>query len=92
MRRLAREIFSGKDPEKGACPDCGGVHVRACPRVASERVVLDDKGQPRERHVTYWAPGTWEDACLIIWADDAFDSDENPGPDGDGESGGQQLE
>lgn len=67
----ARAIFSGDDKEHPACHDCGGVHPRACPRIASERLVLDKDQNVTEREVTYWAPGTWE--TNVIFAEDVFD-------------------
>jgi hypothetical protein len=74
MREFAQAVFSGADKEHPPCQDCGGVHVRVCPRIASVRTVISDQGVLTEREVTYWAPGTWEKD--IIWAGDVYDSDD----------------
>jgi hypothetical protein len=72
LRNDARAIFAGDDAEHKACDDCGGVHARACPRIASLHVKIgtegDTKGVIIERHVTYWPPGQWE-KDIIFWDD-----------------------
>jgi hypothetical protein len=78
MREFAQKVFSGEDSEHQPCQDCGGVHTRACPRIASMSIVIgqegDMKGVVTEREVTYWAPGTWEKG--IIFADDVWEDDD----------------
>lgn len=74
MREFAQRVFSGEDKDHQPCQDCGGVHVRMCPRLSSVRTVISDKGIIVEREVTYWAPGTWE--AGIIWAGDVYEDDD----------------
>jgi hypothetical protein len=98
---MARQIFSGEDKEHPPCPDCGGVHARACPRVRSDRVIWSATAQNAdgsqvvvEREVHYWEPGTWEGG--VIFAPDAFadepaGSDESAGHDAAGEGSGELV-
>lgn len=78
MREFAQQVFSGEDKDHQPCQDCGGVHVRACPRIASLRIVTgkvgDTDGVVVERDVTYWAPGVWEKD--VIFADDVWEGDD----------------
>ena len=76
-KEAARRIFSGEEEGTQPCPDCGGVHARACPRIKSESVVLSAEGQIVQREVHYWPPGQWE--AGIVFADDAFEKDDGEG-------------
>ena len=50
-----------------ACPHCGGLHLRACPRV--RRLVFRKSDEVAE--VEFWAHGLWpEDE--VIWPEDVF--------------------
>jgi hypothetical protein len=82
MQDFARKVFSGGDTEHVPCQDCGGVHTRACPRISSIKVVINELGVIVERDVTYWAPGKWEDG--IIFADDVWEGDDDGEADGSG--------
>ena len=64
---LYKEQFAGGK----ACPHCGGIHLRACPRV--RRIVF--KGQEMISEIEFWAHGKWpEDE--IVWPEDVFDPGE----------------
>ena len=66
QKREAQEIFQAGS----ACPDCGGIHQRACPRI--KRLELHPNGN--RVGVSYWR--TFDDTG-VIWPEDAFD-DEDP--------------
>ena len=74
MREFAEAVFSGQDKDHPPCQDCGGVHARACPRIAKLHVVINGDGVVTERTVEYWQPGTWETG--IIWLEDVYDDDD----------------
>jgi hypothetical protein len=62
----ARAIFAdGK-----ACPDCGGIHQRACPRIRRQVWLRTGAGAGERTEVEYWR--TYDDAG-VIWPEDAFD-------------------
>ena len=61
----ARQIFA----EGKACPDCGGVHQRACPRI--KRLDLHPNGN--RVGVTYFKRF---DDTGIIWPEDAYDPED----------------
>lgn len=76
QREEARQAFD----DQGQCPDCGGLHSRACPRV--KRMVLrysETRGlQQREligREVEYFNHGDWPEED-VIWPEDCFEDDE----------------
>ncbi|MFJ5532447.1 hypothetical protein [Streptomyces sp. NPDC093261] len=48
------------------CPWCGGLHVRACPRVKSMR--FDNAGE-KVLEVAFWPDGKWLDS-FIDWPED----------------------
>jgi len=54
------------------CVHCGGLHLRACPRV--RRIVWRNKEEPAE--IEYWASGRWPEGG-IIFPEDVYD--EEPG-------------
>jgi hypothetical protein len=60
-------IFSNR-PE-GLCTDCGGYHLRACPRI--KRLVLLGNGNRTE--VEYWAQ--WDESNTI-YPEDVYDDSE----------------
>lgn len=69
--RLRTEIFSERP---GKCDDCGGYHLRACPRV--KRLVLIGEGQSvgNRVEVEYWPPGQYDDSMVTypeeVWEDE----------------------
>lgn len=69
-RVLLRRVFPDR-PEK-ACEDCGGYHLRACPRVKRE-VKL---GNGNRTEIEYWPRVEWEDADYIVWPEDVWDEEE----------------
>jgi hypothetical protein len=62
-----RPIFDSR-PEK-ACLDCGGYHLRACPRIKRE-VHL---GNGNRTEVEYWPQ--WDDS-EVIYPEDVLDDDQ----------------
>jgi hypothetical protein len=69
----AQAIFA----EGKACEHCGGLHQRACPRVRRLVVARTGAGDGKWTEVEFWPPG-WDDTG-VIWPEDAFDDDEEPG-------------
>lgn len=71
---LRTQIFNTR-PDK-VCEDCGGFHLRACPRI--KRVVQLGNGNRTE--VEYWEK--WDDSEVTypedVWEDD--DDGDAPGP------------
>lgn len=68
--RLAlRQVFPDR-PEK-ACDDCGGYHLRACPRIKREEMHANGN----RIAVEYWPQ--WDDSNTI-WPEDVWDEDETP--------------
>ena len=65
-KRDAQQIFAAGN----ACPDCGGIHQRACPRI--KRLELHPNGN--RIGVTYFKR---YDDTGIIWPDDAYDPEDN---------------
>lgn len=61
-----RSVFDSR-PEK-ACLDCGGYHLRACPRI--KRQVWLGNGNRTE--VEYWPE--WDDS-EVIYPEDVFDEE-----------------
>jgi len=76
-KRSAQQIFA----EGQACPDCGGIHQRACPRIKRQVWLRTGAGAGERTEVEYWAE---YDQTGIIWPEDAFDPD-----DGEGAANGQ---
>lgn len=78
--RLAEPLSSEQQRELGkttvfdlvACVHCGGLHLRACPRVKRMRF----RPQPGQRieliEVEFWPDGEWSDLG-VIWPEDVFD-------------------
>jgi hypothetical protein len=75
LRGIYQGVFAARPGEP--CPECGGFHLRACPRV--KRQVWHPNGNRTE--VEYWPPGTWEDQ-EIIWPEDVFEEDDDGRPAG----------
>lgn len=75
MREYAQRVFADKEEQK-PCQDCGGVHPRACPRIASLAVKVNGDGVVTEREVTYWAPGVWE-IYVQVWPEDVYEDDDD---------------
>lgn len=67
-KAFLRPLFDSR-PE-GPCLDCGGYHLRACPRV--KRQVWLGNGNRTE--VEYWAE--WDDS-EVIWPEEVFDDEES---------------
>lgn len=65
----AQAIFTRGD----ACPDCGGIHQRACPRIRRQVWLRTGAGAGERTEVEYWPE---YDQTGIIWPEDAFDPDE----------------
>lgn len=69
-RESARGIFEGKG-NTAPCMHCGGVHLRACPRVKKITWHVDGTCTSAE----YWPDREWSDAN-IVWPEDAYDEEE----------------
>lgn len=67
-KKLLRELFSQLPRE--ICPDCGGYHWRACPRV--KRRSLHGNGNPAE--VEYWRE--WDDS-EVFWPEEIWDEEDD---------------
>lgn len=52
------------------CRDCGGFHLRACPRVRREVYIGQGAGAGTRIEVEYWEK--WDDSN-VIWPEDAWD-------------------
>lgn len=76
QRRILRAVFP--DRPDSACPDCGGYHLRACPRIKLQRWIGEGAGTGNRIEVEYWPEFDDEN---IIWPEDVFDEedDEHPG-------------
>jgi len=59
-----------------ACPDCGGIHQRACPRIKRQVWLRTGAGAGERTEVEYWR--TFDDTG-VIWPEDAFDPDDGEG-------------
>jgi len=66
-RQQARQLFEGGKN----CQHCGGVHLRACPRVRKITWHIDGTCTSAE----YWPDREWSDAN-IVWPEDAYDDEE----------------
>ena len=67
----AQAIFAAGE----ACPDCGGIHKRACPRVRRQVWVRAGPGDGQRLEVEYWR--TFDDSA-IVWPEDAYDPQDEP--------------
>ena len=68
----AQAIFAAGE----ACPDCGGIHQRACPRVRRQVWLRTGAGAGERTEVEYWPE---YDDSMIIWPEDAFDPEDADG-------------
>ena len=66
---IAAQIFSERPDSP--CDDCGGYHLRACPRVKSQEWL----GNGNRVKVEYFE--TWDDSS-VIFADEVYDESEEP--------------
>lgn len=64
----AQQIFA----EGKACPDCGGIHQRACPRIRRQVWIGQGSGAGNRVEVEYWRA---YDDTGVIWPEDAFDDE-----------------
>lgn len=60
----------------GKCTWCGGLHMRACPRVAAFEFANDGKTVVK---VEFWPDGQWPDAN-VVWPEDMGWSEDDPAP------------
>lgn len=72
-----REGARGAFQSGRACVHCGGLHLRACPRV--KRFVFDE--QRRVREVEFWADGEWP-ADVVVWPEDVAEPADSPADSG----------
>lgn len=66
-KTILRQLFPDR-PER-SCDDCGGYHLRACPRV--KRIATHPNGNRIE--VEYWPQ--WDESN-IIWPEDVWEEAE----------------
>ena len=65
----AQAIFAAGE----ACPDCGGIHQRACPRIKRQVWLRSGPGDGQRTEVEYWEK--WDESSTI-WPEDAFDDED----------------
>lgn len=65
----AQAIFAAGN----ACPDCGGIHQRACPRIRRQVWLRTGPGAGERTEVEYWE--TYDDSA-IVWPEDAYDPED----------------
>jgi hypothetical protein len=66
-----RDFLRGLFPvPEEACHDCGGYHLRRCPRVKREVFLGQGAGMGSRIEVEYFAH--WDDS-EVIWPEDVFD-------------------
>ncbi len=71
-KTAAQAIFRGEVQGKAPCPDCGGIHERACPRV-KEKEFHPNGNLVRVRYFRSY------DDTGVIWPEDAFDPSDDEG-------------
>ena len=76
QRRVLRAVFP--DRPDSACQDCGGFHLRACPRIKLQRWIGEGAGTGNRIEVEYFH---WKDVDYseVIFPEDVWD---DPGEDG----------
>lgn len=67
-KQLLRGLFSTR-PER-ACTDCGGYHLRACPRIRRQAWIGEGMAAGNRTEVEYWE--TWDDS-EVIYPEHVFD-------------------
>lgn len=72
MEKEEREALREQYEKEGACSHCGGMHLRACPRVQSMTFHPDGK----LAGVRFWRE--W-DSSETVWPEDLFDEMDEPG-------------
>lgn len=60
-----------KAPE-ASCPDCGGYHLRSCPRVRRQVWIGEGSAVGNRIEVEYWQDGQYDDS-ETIYPEDVFD-------------------
>jgi len=76
LTREAAELFLDDEGKlKPACRHCGGMHVRACPRV--KRLVFSSGDGVGE--VEFWPDGEWSEDD-VVWPEEIVEA--LAGPDG----------
>lgn len=66
-----RQFEMQGDGGSRVCSFCGGIHMRACPRVAEFEMYENGS----IKRVVFWPEGKWSDA-YIIWPEQAYEEDE----------------
>jgi len=66
-----RAVFP--DRPDSACTDCGGYHLRACPRIKLQRWIGEGAGTGNRVEVEYWPSGQYDDDETIypedVWSE-----------------------
>lgn len=98
MKALFRSAIFTVRPQH-PCEDCGGYHLRSCPRVRRIVLIGEGPGTGNRVETEYW--NQWDDSEVIypedVWDDEDFPEEENserespPGsfPAGRGGGGGE---
>jgi hypothetical protein len=74
QRRELRILFP--DRPDTACRDCGGYHLRACPRVKLQEWLGEGAGSGNRVKVEYWPSGTYDDS-ETIYPEDVYEDEED---------------
>ena len=69
-----RAVFP--DRPDSACGDCGGYHLRGCPRIKLQEWVAQVAGSGNRIKVEYWPDGSY-DTGFVVWPEDVFDPEED---------------
>ena len=74
QRRILRAVFPTRPGS--ACEDCGGYHLRACPRIKLQRWIGQGAGAGTRIEVEYFH---WKDVDYseVIFPEDVFEEDED---------------
>lgn len=71
QRRILRAVFPTR-PDS-ACEDCGGFHLRSCPRIKLQRWIGEGAGTGNRVEVEYWPSGQYDDE-ETIYPEDVWDA------------------
>ena len=67
-----RAVFP--DRPDSACPDCGGYHLRACPRIKLQKWLGEGAGSGARIEVEYWPQVDYNDEETVypedVWEDE----------------------